>query len=348
MDVPFLVWALTILAIVGMLIFDFVGHVRTPHAPTLRESALWSAVYVGIAVVFGLLVLWFSGAEYAGEYFAGYVTEKSLSVDNLFVFVLIMAAFAVPRELQQKVLLFGITFALVLRTVFILVGAAAIENFSWVFYLFGAILIYTAWVQARSGGHNGEEDYEENAVLRFARKILPTTEEYHSDRMTVRIDGKRFITPLAIALIAIGTADIIFAVDSIPAIFGLTQETYLVFAANAFSLLGLRQLFFLIDGLLDRLVYLAYGLAVILGFIGAKLVIHALHTNELPFVNGGEHVTAIPEISTAVSLAVIVGTLLVTTLASLAKGRADRRAAVDDAAFDDAAVDEPRDLTTRA
>ena len=339
MDVPFFVWALTILAIVGMLIFDFVGHVRTPHAPTLRESALWSAVYVGIAVVFGLLVLWFSGAEYAGEYFAGYVTEKSLSIDNLFVFVLIMAAFAVPRELQQKVLLFGITFALALRTVFILVGAAAIENFSWVFYLFGAILIYTAWVQARSGGHSSDEDFQENAVLRFARRILPTTEEYHSDRMTVRLDGKRFITPLAIALIAIGTADIIFAVDSIPAIFGLTQETYLVFAANAFSLLGLRQLFFLIDGLLDRLVYLAYGLAVILGVIGAKLVIHALHTNELPFINGGEHVTAIPEISTAVSLAVIVVTLLVTTLASLARGRsaqgADAQAlasAADDAA----------------
>ena len=214
-----------------------------------------------------------------------------------------MAGFGVPRELQQKVLLFGITFALVLRTVFILVGAAAIENFSWVFYLFGAILIYTAWVQARSGGHSGEEDYEENAVLRFARRVLPTTEEYHSDRMTVKVDGKRFITPLAIALIAIGTADVIFAVDSIPAIFGLTQETYLVFAANAFSLLGLRQLFFLIDGLLDRLVYLAYGLAVILGFIGAKLVIHALHTNELPFINGGEHITLIPEIPTWLSLA---------------------------------------------
>ena len=327
MDVPFFVWALTIAAIVGMLIFDFVGHVRTPHAPTLRESALWSAVYVGIAVVFGLLVLWFSGAEYAGEYFAGYVTEKSLSVDNLFVFVLIMAAFAVPRELQQKVLLFGITFALALRTGFILVGAAAIENFSWVFYLFGAVLIYTAWVQARSGGHSSDEDYRENAVLRLARRVLPTTEEYHSDRMTVRIHGKRFITPLAIALIAIGSADVIFAVDSIPAIFGLTQETYLVFAANAFSLLGLRQLFFLIDGLLDRLVYLAYGLAVILGFIGAKLVIHALHTNELPFVNGGEHVTAIPEISTAMSLAVILGTLVVTTVASLAKDRRTRRPA---------------------
>jgi tellurite resistance protein TerC len=320
-DVPFWVWALTITAIVGMLIFDFVGHVRTPHAPTLRESALWSAVYVGIAVAFGLLIFLFYGAEFGGEYFAGYITEKSLSIDNLFVFVLIMAGFGVPRVAQQKVLLFGITFALVLRTVFILVGAAAIENFSWVFYLFGAILIYTAWVQARSGGHGGEEDYKENGVLRFARKILPTTEEYHSDRMSVKVDGKRLFTPLAIALLAIGTADVIFAVDSIPAIFGLTQETYLVFAANAFSLLGLRQLFFLIDGLLDRLVYLAYGLAVILGFIGAKLVIHALHTNELSFINGGEHITLIPEIPTWLSLVVILATLAVTTVASLARNR---------------------------
>src|SRR3954463_10141373 len=337
MDVPFFVWALTIAAIVGMLIFDFLGHVRTPHAPTLRESAIWSAVYVGLAVVFGLLVLWFSGAEYAGEYFAGYVTEKSLSVDNLFVFVLIMAAFAVPRALQQKVLLFGITFALALRTVFILVGAAAIENFSWVFYLFGAILIYTAWVQARSGGHGEDEDFQENAGLRVVRRILPTTEEYHSDRMTVRLDGRRFITPLAVALIAIGSADVIFAVDSIPAIFGLTQETYLVFAANAFSLLGLRQLYFLIDGLLDRLVYLSYGLAVILGFIGAKLVIHALHTNELPFINGGHHVTAIPEVPTWLSLTVILAALVVTTVASLLKGR--RGVVLDEVAPDHVAPD---------
>ena len=330
MDVPFWAWALAIAAIVGMLLSDFVGHVRKPHAPSLRESALWSAAYVGVAILFGLLILWFYGAEYGGEYFAGYITEKSLSVDNLFVFVLIMASFGVPRELQQKVLLFGITFALVLRTVFILVGAAAIENFSWVFYLFGAILLYTAWAQARSGGHGGDEDYRENAVLRLTRKVLPTTDEFHSDRLTVRLDGRRFITPLAVALIAIGTADVIFAVDSIPAIFGLTQETFLVFAANAFSLLGLRQLFFLIDGLLDRLVYLAYGLAVILGFIGAKLVIHALHTNELPFINGGEHVTLIPEIPTWLSLTVILGTLLVTTVASLAKSRRDRAAASSD------------------
>jgi tellurite resistance protein TerC len=331
MDVPFWVWALTITVIVGMLIFDFVGHVRTPHAPTLRESAIWSAVYVAIAVVFGLLILWFYGAEYGGEYFAGYITEKSLSVDNLFVFVLIMASFGVPRELQQKVLLFGIAFALVLRTVFILVGAAAIENFSWVFYVFGGFLVYTAYAQARSGGHTGDEDYRENGVLRLARRILPTTQEYHSDRLTTTVDGKRFITPLFIALIAIGSADILFAVDSIPAIFGLTQETFLVFTANAFALLGLRQLFFLLDGLLDRLVYLAYGLAVILGFIGAKLLIHALHTNELPFINGGEHVTVIPEIPTWLSLTVILATLAVTTVASLARSKRDRAAHVREA-----------------
>ncbi len=324
MDVPFWVWAITIAAIVGMLLFDFLGHVRTPHAPSLREAATWSAVYVGIAVVFGVLVFVFAGAQYGGEYFAGYITEKSLSVDNLFVFVLIMASFAVPRELQQKVLLFGIAFALALRTLFIFVGAAAIEQFSWIFYVFGGFLIWTAWAQARTGGHTHDEEFKENAVLRLVRRVVPTTEEHHGDKMTVKLQGKRYITPLAIALIAIGSADIIFAVDSIPAIFGLTQETYLVFAANAFSLLGLRQLFFLIDGLLDRLVYLSYGLAVILGFIGAKLVIHALHTNELPFINGGEYVTVIPEVPISVSLLVIVVTLAVTTVASLAKSKRDR------------------------
>jgi tellurite resistance protein TerC len=345
MDVPTWVWAATVAGIVGMLLFDFVGHVRTPHAPTLRESATWSAVYVGIAVLFGLGVLVFAGGQYGGEYFAGYITEKSLSVDNLFVFVLIMASFGVPRIAQQKVLLFGITFALVLRTIFILVGAAAIENFSWVFYLFGAILIYTAWVQARSGGHSEEEEeFKENAVIRLIRKVVPTTEEHHDDRMTVKLQGKRYITPMAIALIAIGTADVIFAVDSIPAIFGLTQETYLVFAANAFSLLGLRQLFFLIDGLLDRLVYLAYGLAVILGFIGAKLVIHALHTNELSWINGGEHITVIPEIPTWLSLAVILVTLLITTVTSLRHDKKTRAArAASDAARPDAS---PQDAVT--
>src|SRR3954447_22635229 len=327
MDVPIWVWALTVGLIVAMLVFDLVGHVRTPHAPTLREAATWSAAYVGIAVVFGLLVLWFAGAEYGGEYFAGYVTEKSLSVDNLFVFVLIMSSFAVPRQLQQKVLLYGITFALVLRTVFIFVGAAAIEQFSWVFYLFGAFLVWTAIAQAR-GGHQGDEEFSENGILRLTRRFLPTTEEYHGDRLTTTIDGRRLITPLAIALVAIGSADILFAVDSIPAIFGLTQETFLVFAANAFSLLGLRQLYFLIDGLLDRLVYLHYGLAVILGVLRLQAPGHALHTNEVPFLNSGEHVTLIPEIPTWLSLAVIVAALQVTTVASLRKNAADcRRAA---------------------
>src|SRR3954454_24094337 len=305
-----------------MLVFDFVGHVRVPHAPTLREAAAWSAVYVGIAVVFGLLVLWFAGPQFGGEYFAGYITEKSLSIDNLFFFVLIMSSFAVPRELQQKVLLYGITVALALRTVFIVVGAAAIEQFSWVFYLFGAFLVWTAIAQAR-GGSPGEHEHRENGVLRIARKVLPTKDEYHADRLTTRIRGRRYITPLAMALVAIGSADVLFAVDSIPAIFGLTQETFLVFAANAFSLLGLRQLFFLVDGLLDRLVHLHYGLAVILGFIGFKLLVHALHTNEVPFINGGSPVTWIPEIPTWLSLAVIVATLLVTTAASLLKNRKD-------------------------
>jgi tellurite resistance protein TerC len=320
--VPFWVWALTVAVVVAMLAVDFVGHVRTPHEPSLREAAVWSAVYVGVAVAFGVLVFWFGGAQAGGEYVAGYLTEKSLSVDNLFVFVLIMGSFAVPRVAQQKVLLFGIAFALVLRTVFIAVGAAAIENVGWIFYVFGAVLIWTAWVQASSGGHKTDEAYAPNAVLRLAGRVLPTTEEQSGDRLVVRRNGRRLLTPLAIALVAIGTADVIFAVDSIPAIFGLTQSTFLVFAANAFSLLGLRQLYFLIGGLLDRLVYLAYGLAVILAFIGAKLVVHALHTNELAFLNGGRSVTAVPEVPTSLSLAVIVGTLAVTTAASLA---ADRR-----------------------
>ncbi|WP_418276968.1 TerC family protein [Isoptericola jiangsuensis] len=326
MDVAPWIWIVTIVVIVAMLAVDYVGHVRTPHAPTLKESAIWSAAYVAVAVVFGFIVLAVWGGTYGGEYFAGYITEKSLSVDNLFVFVLIMTSFRVPREHQQRVLLIGITIALVLRTIFIFVGAALIENWAWIFYIFGAFLIWTAISQARAGtGH--EEEYSENGILRLTRKIFPTTDDYVEHHMVTKIDGKRYITPMLIVMIAIGSADLLFAVDSIPAIFGLTQETYLVFTANAFSLLGLRQLYFLVDGLLDRLVYLNYGLAAILGFIGIKLVIHALHTNEVPFINGGEHVEAIPEISTMVSLSFIVVVLTITTLASLAKTRHDKKVA---------------------
>ncbi|WP_402465664.1 TerC family protein [Isoptericola aurantiacus] len=324
MDVPVWAWIVTVLAILAMLAVDYVGHVRTPHAPTLKESAWWSVAYVAVAMIFGLIVLAAWGPQYGGEYFAGYITEKSLSVDNLFVFVLIMTSFRVPREHQQRVLLIGITIALVLRTIFIFAGAALIANFAWIFYLFGAFLIWTAIAQARAGTDHDEE-YTENGVLRLTRRIFPTTDDYVDHHMVTTIDGKRYITPMLIVMIAIGSADLLFAVDSIPAIFGLTQETFLVFAANAFSLLGLRQLYFLVDGLLDRLVYLNYGLAAILGFIGVKLVIHALHTNELPFVNGGEHVEAIPEISTTVSLSFIVVVLTITTVASLARSRRDAR-----------------------
>ncbi|MFW3168390.1 TerC family protein [Geodermatophilus sp. CPCC 206100] len=321
MNVPVWVWAATVALILAMLAVDLVLHVRTPHAPGLRESAAWSAAYVGVALLFGVGVLVVAGPTFGGEYFAGYVTEKSLSVDNLFVFVLIMGSFAVPKELQPKVLLYGIVFALVLRTAFILVGAAVIETFSWVFYLFGAFLLWTAVNQAREAARGEREEYEENVLLRAARRVLPTTEGYEGDRLTVRQGGRRLVTPLVIALVAIGSADILFAVDSIPAVFGLTKETYLVFTVNAFSLLGLRQLYFLLGGLLDRLVHLGYGLAVILGLIGVKLVIEALHSNELPFVNGGEPVTAVPLIPTWLSLVVILVTLLVTTVTSLRSSR---------------------------
>ncbi len=320
MDVPVWVWIVTVAVILVMLAVDYVGHVRTPHAPSLRESAWWSLAYVGVAVLFGFVVLLVWGGRYGGEYFAGYITEKSLSVDNLFVFVLIMTSFRVPREYQQRVLLIGITIALVLRTVFIVAGVALIENFSWVFYVFGAFLVWTAIAQARAGTEHDEE-YTENAFLRLTRRLLPTTDSYVQDRMTVKVDGRRYITPMLIVMVAIGSADLLFAVDSIPAIFGLTQEAYLVFTANAFSLLGLRQLYFLVDGLLDRLVYLNYGLAAILGFIGVKLVIHALHTNELAFINGGRHVEVIPEIPTSLSLGFIVVVLAITTVASLLSGR---------------------------
>ncbi len=330
MDVPLWVWGITIAAILGMILFDFFGHVKDAHVPSLKEAGTWSAIYVGIAIVFGLLVLVFAGPTYGGEYFAGYITEKALSIDNLFVFVLIMGAFAVPRELQQKVLLIGIALALALRTIFIVVGAAAIEQFSWVFWIFGAILLYTAFLQVRSGGHDGDDEYQENVVLRFVRRVVPTSEDYDGDKLLTTVDGpsgaQRAITPMVIVLLAIGTADVIFAVDSIPAIFGLTQEVFLVFAANAFSLLGLRQLYFLVDGLLDRLVYLGYGLAAILGLIGVKLLIHAMHTNELSWLNGGEHITVVPEIPTWLSLLLIVGILAVTTVASLRSSKRPERA----------------------
>jgi len=312
-DVSPAVWIATVVVIVALLAFDYFFHVRKAHIPTLRESAIWSAAYVGVAVLFGLGVLVFGGATPGGEYFAGYITEKALSVDNLFVFLIIMQSFRVPREDQQKVLLFGIAFALVARTGFIFLGAALINQFAWIFYLFGVILILTAGNMLKSDDEGEEAD---NIAVRAAKKLVHTTDHYDGDKLFTEVDGKRAMTPMLLVMIAIGATDILFALDSIPAIFGLTQDTFLVFTAVAFSLLGLRQLFFLIEGLLDRLIYLSYGLAAILAFIGVKLILHALHENNLPFINGGEHVEVV-EVSTAVSLGVIIGVLVVTVAASL-------------------------------
>lgn len=320
MNVPSWLWVATIAGIVGLLLFDFVFHVRKAHVPSLREAGVWSAFYVGIALVFGVALLVVAGPTYGGEYFAGYVTEKALSVDNLFVFLIIMSSFAVPREDQQKVLLFGIVFALIARTGFIFLGAALINQFAWIFYLFGLILILTAVNMIKgelSGSGHGDG---QNFVVRLARRFLRTSEHYDGDKLFTVENGKRVLTPMLLVMVAIGGTDILFALDSIPAIFGLTQETYIVFTATAFSLMGLRQLFFLIDGLLERLIYLSWGLSVILGFIGVKLILHALHENTLPFVNGGEHV-AVPEVSTGLSLGVILGVLVITVVASLFSGK---------------------------
>ncbi len=321
MSVSLLVWVVTCAVILGLFVFDFYAHVRVPHEPTFRESALWSSVYIGLAVVFGLVVWWLWGGQFAGEYFAGYVTEKALSVDNLFVFTVIMGTFAVPREFQQKLLLLGIVAALVMRAGFIAVGAAAISTFSWVFYLFGIFLVLTAVKLAKEAGHEKEvEEKRDSRIIALVRRLVPTTDDYDGDKFLTTLDGKRAVTPMLLALIAIGFTDVLFALDSIPAIYGLTEEPYIVFTANAFALMGLRQLYFLIGGLLDRLVYLSYGLSLILAFIGVKLVLHALHENTLPFINGGEHV-AVPVISTGMSIGVIGVVLLVTTVASLAKTR---------------------------
>ncbi|MEW1812305.1 TerC family protein [Pseudarthrobacter phenanthrenivorans] len=320
MEVPAYVWTMTIAGIVGLLAFDFFFHVRKAHTPTLKESAAWSAIYVGIALLFGLGVLLFGGSDMGTEYFAGYVTEKALSVDNLFVFLIIMASFKVPRADQQKVLLFGIVFSLIARTAFIFLGAALINSFAWVFYIFGLILLVTAGNLLKPDDHDDDSD---GLVVRLAKKLLPASEHYDGDKLFTVENGKRVLTPMLLVMVAIGGTDILFALDSIPAIFGLTQNVFVVFTATAFSLMGLRQLFFLIDGLLDRLIFLSYGLAAILGFIGVKLILHALHENTLPFINDGEHVNVV-EVSTAVSLSVILGVLVVTILASLfsPKGKA--------------------------
>jgi tellurite resistance protein TerC len=298
-----------------LLLVDLAVVVRRPHIPSMREAGLWVAFYVTLALGFAAVLLAVGEPHKAGAFVAGWATEYSLSVDNLFIFVVIMSRFAVRRENQQKVLLIGIYLSLVLRGACILLGAAAIERFEWVFYVFGAFLVYTAIQLLRE--HGPTEEYKENALVRRARRVLPLSERYDGARLVTRVDGRRLLTPLVIVLLAIGSTDVLFALDSIPAIFGLTKDPFVVFTATIFALMGLRQLYFLLGGLLDRLIYLPKGLSVILAFIGVKLILEALASNELHWVNGGDPVDWAPVVPIWMSLAVIGGVLVVTTLLSL-------------------------------
>ncbi|GAA2251794.1 tellurium resistance protein TerC [Streptomyces ruber] len=315
MNVSLTGWVLSAAVLCVLVAIDFfIG--RRPHDVSVKEAGVWSAVWIALALAFGVGLWAVAGGGPAGEFFAGYITEKSLSVDNLFVFVLIMAKFAVPSQYQQRVLMVGVIMALVLRAAFIAAGAAIISTFSWVFYLFGAFLIWTAWklVQdARKGGH--DEEYEENKLLKTIERRLGVADRYHGTKLWIEENGKRVMTPMLVVMLAIGSTDVLFALDSIPAIYGLTQDPYIVFTANAFALMGLRQLYFLIGGLLKRLVHLSYGLSIILGFIGVKLVLHALHES-------GVHV---PEIGIPFSLGFIVLVLAVTTVTSLRASKKQAR-----------------------
>lgn len=321
MHVSQLEWIVTVAVTIAVLLFDLVVIARRPHEPTMRECGLALSVYIGLAIAFGLWVSNFHGSQYGIEFYAGWLTEYSLSVDNLFVFIIIMASFNVPKVYQQQVLMVGIVLALVLRGIFIALGAVAIQQFSWIFYVFGIFLVYTAIHLARDTDH---EDDGDNFIVRSARRWVKTTEEWHGLKLYIRENGHRLMTPVFLVIVALGTTDLLFAVDSIPAIYGLTSEPYLVFTANLFALMGLRQLYFLLGDLLNRLVYLSQGLAVILMFIGVKLILHALHENTLPFINGGQNLH-VPEIPTLWSLAVIVLTLFLTMVASLIKTRVAKK-----------------------
>ncbi|WP_405083430.1 TerC family protein [Protaetiibacter intestinalis] len=307
-----------------ILAFDLTLAFKRPHVPSTRESALWIAFYVVLALAFAGLMLWLGDAEHAGQFVAGWLTEYSLSIDNLFVFLLIMARFSVPRRYQQELLMIGIILALVFRGIFILLGSALIENFSWVFYIFGAFLVYTAIQQVRTGPHDEVE--RESRMLSWVRKRIAITDTFEGAKIRTTVDGRRVFTPVLMVLIALGTTDLVFALDSIPAIFGITRSPFIVFTANVFALMGLRQLYFLLGDLVDKLHYLKYGIAFILLFIGVKLVFHAMHANELPFINGGEAIEWAPEISTWTSLAVIVASMTVAVVASLVRMRVEARA----------------------
>lgn len=328
MNVPLWVWAVTLGVTLTFLLIDIVVIARRPHVPSMGEAGRHLAFFVGSAVAFGSGVWVLAGQRYGAEFFAGWLTEYSLSIDNLFVFLIIMAKFGVPEKLQQSALMVGIVIALVLRAIFIAVGAALINQFAWIFYLFGGFLIYTAVKLAKESREDGHDDeFEENALLKWVEQRFPAIQTWeYGTKLFAHVNGKRVLTPMFIVILALGTTDLLFALDSIPAIYGLTQEPFLVLTANIFALMGLRQLYFLIGGLLKRLVYLGLGLSVLLAFIGVKLILHAMHENTLPFINGGEGIHWAPEIPIGVSLGAIVTILGVTTVLSL---MASRRAAAN-------------------
>ncbi len=311
MGVTLAIWAVTIVGILVLVAMDFILVSRKPHDVGFREAALWSIFYVAVAIAFGIAVWLWAGSDFGTQYFAAYLVEKSLSVDNLFVFVIILTQFAVPSIYHQRVLLVGVVLALVFRTIFIAIGAAALAAFAFTFVIFGAILIWTGVQLFRH--RNADPEPSDNLVVRTVRRWYPVAPDYHGTKLFVRLDGRRMMTPLMLVMVAIASTDLLFALDSIPATFGVTQEPYLVFSANAFALLGLRALYFLLRGLLSKLVYLSTGLAVILVFIGIKLVLTFAHE-----VN-----PAIPHIPTNLSLAVIVGILVIATVASWIKVRRD-------------------------
>jgi tellurite resistance protein TerC len=307
-----------------ILAIDVFLAFRRPHIPSTRESAIWVGVYVLLALIFAVALFVIGDADHASEFVAGWLTEYSLSVDNLFVFLLIMARFSVPKKYQQEILMVGIVLALIFRGAFILLGVQLIEHFSWIFYLFGLFLIYTAVSQAVTN-HDDEKE-NESKLIGWLRKRMSFTRRFEGARLRVVKDGKKVFTPALIVFIALGSTDLVFALDSIPAIFGITTNPFLVFAANVFALMGLRQLYFLLGDLVEKLVYLKYGIAVILAFIGVKLFLHALHDNQLPFLNGGKGFDWAPEIPTLVSLGVIVVAMAIAVVASVVKLRLDRRA----------------------
>ncbi|WP_204015599.1 TerC family protein [Sphaerimonospora thailandensis] len=315
MDVPMWAWVAVVVGLLVVVAVDlWIVDRGEPREFSVRQAGIWVGFYASLAVLFGIgLAIW-GGAKVSGEFFGGYILEYSLSIDNLFVFYLIMARFAVPRPYQHKVLLVGILLALVMRGIFIAIGAVALAKFSWLFYVFGIFLVWTAYTLVRDH-HKDEDEFKENALLRWARRVFPTTPGFVGARVTVRVDGRRMVTPMLIVMIAIGSTDLLFALDSIPAIFGLTKDPFIVFSANAFALMGLRQLYFLLGGLLQRLVYLSYGLAVILGFIGIKLILQALHDSKVSWA---------PEVPIWVSLGVIGVVMSVTAVASLIKARNDK------------------------